>query len=174
MAVLPLPSSWLKNITGENDVSPTRKFRKLFGQLIWKRRWAKTIEMYMNTIYFGAGCHGVQTAANYYFRQGREGLTLEQCASLAGVVKAPTTYNPATNYEKTRAPGGYFNQNGQAGYISQQECDEAKGRNLNVKIGEVKKDKEDVKVQELFCWCNYHRCCPRPDGKRKPDWRRGD
>ncbi|WP_337399376.1 PBP1A family penicillin-binding protein [Congzhengia sp.] len=143
----------IKNITGENDVSPTRKIQEIVRAINLEKKMSKDqiIEMYMNTIYFGAGCHGVQTAANYYFSKDVKDLTLEQCASLAGVVKAPTTYNPATNYEKNKERQEVIlTKMAKLGYISQQECDEAKGRNLNVKIGEVKKDKEDVKVQSYF------------------------
>ena len=83
----------IKNITGENDVSPTRKIQEIVRAINLEKKMSKDqiIEMYMNTIYFGAGCHGVQTAANYYFSKDVKDLTLEQCASLAGVVKAPTT-----------------------------------------------------------------------------------
>ena len=143
----------IKNITGENDVSPTRKIQEIVRAINLEKKMSKDqiIEMYMNTIYFGAGCHGVQTAANYYFSKDVKDLTLEQCASLAGVVKAPTTYNPATNYEKNKERQEVIlTKMAKLGYISQQECDEAKGRNLNVKIGEVKKDKEDAKVQSYF------------------------
>jgi penicillin-binding protein 1A len=143
----------IKNITGENDVSPTRKIQEIVRAINLEKKMSKDqiIEMYMNTIYFGAGCHGVQTAANYYFSKDVKDLTLEQCASLAGVVKAPTTYNPATNYEKNKERQEVIlTKMAKLGYISQQECDEAKGRNLNVKIGEVKKDKEDVKVHSYF------------------------
>jgi len=142
----------IKNITGDKDRSPTRKIQEMIRAINLEKKMSKDqiIEMYMNTIYFGAGCHGVQTAANYYFSKDVKDLSLEQCASLAGIVKAPTTYNPATNYEKNKdRQEVILNQMAKLGFISQKECDEAKERSLNIKIGEVKKA-ENAHVQSYF------------------------
>ena len=50
------------------------------------------ITAYLNTIYLGYGCYGVDTAARKYFSTDVEGLTLEQCAALAALPQAPGTY----------------------------------------------------------------------------------
>ena len=55
------------------------------------------ITAYLNTIYLGYGCYGVDTAANTYFSTDVEGLTLEQCAALAALPQAPGTYSLLTN-----------------------------------------------------------------------------
>ena len=58
------------------------------------------LEFYLNHIYFGqgshlgAGCHGVQTAARIYFDKAVKDLSIEECAALAAIPKAPTTFNP--------------------------------------------------------------------------------
>lgn len=143
----------IKNITGDNDKSPTRKIQEMVRAINLEKKMSKDqiIEMYMNTIYFGAGCHGVQTASNYYFSKDVKDLTLEQCASLAGIVKAPTTYNPATNYDNNKERQEVIlTKMAKLGYISQQECDEAKAKDLKVKIGEVKKENEETKIQSYF------------------------
>ena len=43
------------------------------------------LEMYMNQIYFGQGCYGIQTAAHVYFGKDVKDLSLSQCAMLAGL-----------------------------------------------------------------------------------------
>lgn len=48
---------------------------------------------YLNTIYLGYGCYGVDTAAKTYFSSNVENLTLEQCAALAALPQAPGTYS---------------------------------------------------------------------------------
>ena len=48
---------------------------------------------YLNTIYLGYGCYGVDTAAKTYFSSDVENLTLEQCAALAALPQAPGTYS---------------------------------------------------------------------------------
>ncbi|HHW95142.1 MAG TPA: hypothetical protein GX736_04365 [Mogibacterium sp.] len=47
---------------------------------------------YLNTIYLGYGCYGVETAAQSYFSCDVKDLTLVQCAALAALPKAPTEY----------------------------------------------------------------------------------
>lgn len=138
----------VKNITGDKDKSPTRKIQEIIRAINLEKKMSKDqiIEMYMNTIYFGGGCHGVQTAAKYYFSKNVEDLTLEQCASLAGIVKAPTTYNPATNYENNKSRQEVIlTQMAKQGVITQEECEKAKKADLNLKIGTVKQENAGVK-----------------------------
>lgn len=47
---------------------------------------------YLNTIYLGYGCYGVDTAARKYFSRSVEKLTLSQCAALAALPQAPGSY----------------------------------------------------------------------------------
>ena len=55
------------------------------------------ITAYLNTIYLGYGCYGVDTAAKTYFSSEVEDLTLEQCAALAALPQAPGSYSLLTN-----------------------------------------------------------------------------
>jgi penicillin-binding protein 1A len=54
----------------------------------------KILEMYLNTIYFGHGAYGVQTAAQTYFGTSVRNLTVAQAAMIAGVIKSPGLYSP--------------------------------------------------------------------------------
>jgi len=54
---------------------------------------------YLNTIYLGFGCYGVDTAAKTYFSTEVENLTLEECAALAALPQAPDTYALLVNEE---------------------------------------------------------------------------
>jgi penicillin-binding protein 2A len=56
---------------------------------------------YLNQIYFGEGRWGLQNAAQLYFGKNAEKLTLEEASLLAGMVKAPTTYSPLSNKQKS-------------------------------------------------------------------------
>ena len=55
------------------------------------------LEMYLNTVYFGRGAYGIQTAARNYFGKDAENLTLAESASLAATIKAPSLYAPHSN-----------------------------------------------------------------------------
>jgi len=60
------------------------------------------LELYLNRIYFGKGQYGIKTAAKYYFDvENLDNLELWQIATLAGMPKAPNTYNPIRNPEKS-------------------------------------------------------------------------
>ena len=50
------------------------------------------IEAYLNTIYLGHGCYGVNAAAKTYFSKSVKKLNLEQCAALAALPQAPEDY----------------------------------------------------------------------------------
>jgi membrane peptidoglycan carboxypeptidase len=53
------------------------------------------LEKYLNAAYFGDGAYGIEAAARHYFSTSAAKLTTAQSALLAGVVKNPTSYNPA-------------------------------------------------------------------------------
>ncbi|MDO4565495.1 MAG: PBP1A family penicillin-binding protein [Clostridia bacterium] len=52
------------------------------------------LELYLNYVYFGNGCYGIEAAARTYFGVQAKDLSLAQAALLAGVLKAPTRYAP--------------------------------------------------------------------------------
>lgn len=54
------------------------------------------LEMYLNTIYFGANAYGIETASKTYFGKSASELTLAESAGLAGMLKAPNNYSPST------------------------------------------------------------------------------
>jgi len=55
------------------------------------------LTMYFNTVDFGSNAYGIKTAAKTYFNTTPKNLTIEQDATLVGMLKATTTYNPRTN-----------------------------------------------------------------------------
>ena len=59
------------------------------------------LEMYLNYIYFGGGYYGIEAAARGYFGVHAGELTPAQAAQLAGILKAPSTYSPHLNMEKS-------------------------------------------------------------------------
>ena len=62
-----------------------------------ERRLSKDeiLERYLNTIYFGRGAYGIETAAKAYFGKDASQLDLGQAAVLASVINAPSLYDPA-------------------------------------------------------------------------------
>ncbi len=92
----------IKNLTDQNEATFIRKFNEILRALNFERNYSKKdiLEAYLNTVSLGAGCYGVKTAAETYFGKDVSELTLIECATLAGITKAPYTLNPYANYEK--------------------------------------------------------------------------
>jgi penicillin-binding protein 1A len=57
------------------------------------------LELYINRIYFGAGCYGVQTASLAYFGKDAAKLNLSESAILAGLIRSPNRFSPLRNPE---------------------------------------------------------------------------
>lgn len=59
------------------------------------------IETYLNHVYFGGGIYGVAAAAQRFWNMRVEDLTIDQCATLAGIVKSPGHYSPLYHPDHT-------------------------------------------------------------------------
>src|SRR5438270_6703069 len=57
------------------------------------------LELYVNRIYFGSGCYGVQTASLAYFGKDAAKLNLAESATLAGLIRSPNRFSPLRNPE---------------------------------------------------------------------------
>jgi penicillin-binding protein 1A len=61
------------------------------------------LELYINRIYFGAGCYGVETASMAYFGKNASKLNLSEAALLAGLIRSPNRFSPLRNPEGAAA-----------------------------------------------------------------------
>ena len=86
----------IKNLTGKNEVTVQRKLAEIFSALELEKKYDKReiIEWYLNAVYFGEGCWGVQTAAQTYFGKNVSDLSLAECAAIVGITNKPTQYDP--------------------------------------------------------------------------------
>lgn len=91
-----LTQQLIKNITGDNDVSITRKLNEIFRALNLEREYTKDeiLEAYLNIVNYGSDCNGVQSAANLYFAKNISDCSIAQCAAIAGITQNPSAYDP--------------------------------------------------------------------------------
>ena len=78
--------------------------RKLREALIafWLEAWLtkdQILERYLSNAYFGDNCYGLRAASLHYFYRQPENLTPGQAAMLAGLLQAPSAYDPTNNYK---------------------------------------------------------------------------
>lgn len=73
-----------------------RKLREARYAIALEKRLTKAqiLERYLNIAYFGQGVYGVGTAAEHYFNEPVQKLTLPQAALLAGLVNSPSAFDP--------------------------------------------------------------------------------
>ena len=92
------------------------------------------LEMYLNTVYFGSGFYGLETAARGYFGVSAHKLSLDQAALLAGVLKSPARFAPNRRPEASVGRRGVI-LHLMAGYgmISEAEADAAAAKPLRLK-----------------------------------------
>src|SRR5690625_130560 len=92
-----------KNAFLTADQTLLRKLRELFIAIEIEKEYSKAniLEMYLNNSYFGHGVWGIQDASLKYFNKNASDLTIGEAATLAGLLKAPTYYNPIDNYERS-------------------------------------------------------------------------
>jgi membrane peptidoglycan carboxypeptidase len=78
-----------------------RKIKELVISLKLENALTKDqiLEDYLNTIYFGRGSYGVQTASQQYFNRNVDQLSLSQTAVIASILRSPGYYDPALSKE---------------------------------------------------------------------------
>ncbi len=87
------------------------------------------LTMYLNTVDFGSNAYGIKTACKTYFRTTPDKLTIEQAATLVGLLKATTTYNPRINPVNSKKRRNVVLENLYIhGYLTRTETDSLKKR----------------------------------------------
>ncbi len=79
---------------------------------------------YLNTIYFGRGAYGIQAASHEYFGKPAAELTLSESAMLAGIIPAPSAWDPRVDPDQAEYRWNYvLDGMVDAGFITQDERD---------------------------------------------------
>ena len=102
----------------------------------------KILELYLNIIYFGNNCYGIESASNYYFSKKAEKLDISQSAMLAGMIKSPARYSPIKNLENcTNRRNLVLKEMEKDGKINFETYNMLKNKNieLNLKKDEINK-----------------------------------
>ena len=127
-----------KNVFLTPERTLSRKFKEYFLTKKIERTYTKDeiIEMYVNQIYFGEGAWGIKKAAKTYFDKEVKDLTIAEAATIAGLIKAPSTYSPYKNFDKSiERRNLVLSLMKEQGYITEDQYNHEKEAGLTLRRG---------------------------------------
>lgn len=136
-----------KNAYLSQDQTVERKAKEFFLALELTKKYSKEqiLTMYLNNAYFGNGVWGVEDASKKYFGVSASQLTLDQAATLAGMLKGPELYNPLNSVKTSTNRRDTVLQNMvAAGYIDKNQETEAAGADMASQL----QDKYEGKISD--------------------------
>ena len=103
--------------------SLNRKITEAWYAVLLERNLTKEqiIEAYLNTIYLGYNCYGIEAASKAYFNKSAKDLDLVQCVALAAIPKDPNSYAPLRTY--SAADFANMSESIDAKYVIKQSAD---------------------------------------------------
>lgn len=148
-----------------DDVTVQRKVLEIFRAIAFEKVYDKKVvlEWYLNCIYFGNGCNGVKSAAQYYFGKDLKDLTTAECAALIGITNNPALYNPyrttLDNYRGEQLTGSERNRRRQESvlkamldqdWITDEQYQTAMAQEMVFKKGSAQTGDESRKVYSWY------------------------
>ena len=125
------------------DISIRRKAREMFIATELEKRYSKDeiLNMYLNTINYGAGSYGIEAASRRYFSKSSAELTLPEAALLAGIPQSPTENDPLLHPDNALARRNIvLDRMLGEHYISQEEYDAAVATPIELNPQETRED----------------------------------
>jgi membrane peptidoglycan carboxypeptidase len=123
--------------------TPARKLREIRLAMELEKRLTKDeiLERYLNVAYFGHRAYGIHAAAEVYFARRPADLTLAEAATLAGLVQAPTAYDPAVNADAARQRRNYvIGRMTELGYLTAEAAAQAQRSPIELRLVEPGND----------------------------------
>lgn len=109
------------------------------------------LEEYLNTVNFGSGAYGIQTAAQTYFGKDSNDLTLSECAVLAAIPQNPTRWDPRQNPEgNAQRRETVLNYMLEQGWITKEEQEEALGDDVYARIAQNSENQPQGSTYSYF------------------------
>lgn len=141
-----------RNFYLTNERTMTRKFNEALLAYKIEKTLTKDqiLELYFNQIYLGQRAYGFASAAKVYFNKEVRDLTLAEATILAGLPKAPSTFNPIVNPERARLRQEYIlNNMVELNMISPAERTAALNEQLTYERYRVDVDQNSLYVAEM-------------------------
>ncbi|GBF35589.1 multimodular transpeptidase-transglycosylase [Desulfocucumis palustris] len=119
-----LTQQLVRNLFLSSEKTVGRKINEIMLAVAFEKRFSKEqiLEMYLNEVYFGNGCYGVEAAARRYFNKTAAELDVNEASILAAIPRSPSYYDPETNPEALYIRrGDVLDRMEELGYISHED-----------------------------------------------------
>jgi penicillin-binding protein 1A len=133
-----LTQQLVKNLFLSNEKSLSRKLAEAVLAMRVEQIFTKDqiLEMYLNQVFWGRNTNGAETAAQNYFNKSAADLTLAEAAMMAGIIQAPSVFNPFNNYRiAKRRQGLVLDRLQEVGWASPEEIKAAKAQPIKLGKG---------------------------------------
>jgi len=141
-------STITQSYIGCSYISPERtylnKLKEAYLAYQLEQRFSKDeiLELFLNTVYYGEGSYGIETAAKNYFGKSAKDLNLNESAFLAGVTRNPGGYSPYTKYrEALERRNSVLNKMYELNYINKTQLEITRKKPLLV-ISQKRREKD--------------------------------
>lgn len=100
-----ITQQYAKNLFLDFDKTWQRKWDEMWYTIAIETHYSKDeiLEGYLNTINYGHGKYGIETASQFYFGKSARDLSLAEAAMLTGIPKSPSNYSPLVNFDKAKS-----------------------------------------------------------------------
>lgn len=175
-----------EEILDVTEQTPSRKLREMRLAMATEDQLTKDqiLERYLNQVYFGHQAYGIFAASYIYFSKSPDNLTLPEAATLAGLIQAPSSYDPAASdtTDATKRRNWVIDRMKHLGYVTSDEAHETKSKPIKLKLSQPSNaclgGGEKAKLYGFMCdyvrqWWRSQPAFGKTERDRENDLRRG-
>lgn len=123
-------------LTSQKNIKRKTQELMLAFWLEYKFTKAQILTLYLNRVYLGSGTYGIEAASQKYFQKSSRDLNLKEAAVIAGMLKAPSRYNPIASEQRAVERAKVVLQV----MVENEAITEVQAKNaLNMRLGKEKK-----------------------------------
>ncbi len=137
----------IKNTHLTNEKTIKRKIKEMVLTKKLEGQYDKNtiLETYLNVIYFGEGCYGIEEASEHYFNKSATELSLTESCLLASLIKSPAYYSPTVHPENAlKRRNLVLSEMCNDGYITSDEYQASKAEQIDLNIKDVVPSENDL------------------------------
>jgi membrane peptidoglycan carboxypeptidase len=160
---LQLNAESIEEVIKATEQSTDRKLREARLAMALEEQLSKEqiLERYLNQAYFGHNAYGIFAASQVYFSKHPGDLELEEAALLAGLVQAPSSYDPISSDQRAALTrrNWVLERMTEVGYISRGDASEVRGLPIRLDVSDPPNSCIGIQgtVSEYGFFCDYFR-----------------